>query len=123
MPVLRGRDGAQVALVLFWHHLGAPQGAEWRSSSAGGVRELLLLCWKAFRPREMEGGEGEASSALSWMGKCAGGSRNTASVPGRHLGGNVIFECYSNRVCVSLLAAPDPMVKVPRFQHHKSLQC
>lgn len=44
MPVLGGRDRAHVVLVLFWHHLGASQGAERRSSSAGGADKASSPC-------------------------------------------------------------------------------
>lgn len=73
MPVVGGRDGADVALVLFWHHLGTPEAAEWRSSSAGGdeggsspclAEEFLPVhweqCWEAFF---IQGNEGRSGSS------------------------------------------------------------
>lgn len=72
-----------MVLVLFWHHLGAPQGAEWRSSSAGGAERASSPCLaegflfslslgssagKAFSPKEREVGQDQASSDLNLMG-------------------------------------------------------
>lgn len=99
MPVVGGRDGAHVALVLFWHNLGT----EWRSSSAGGAEGASSPCLaegflfslfigssagEVFLPRETEGGQDKASSDLSSMGNVLVAAplrdNSTASVPGRH---------------------------------------
>lgn len=65
MPVVGGRDRAHVALVLFWHHLGASQGAEWRSSSAGGAERAFSPCLTEGFPLSLSVGSCAGKAFLS----------------------------------------------------------
>lgn len=95
MPVVGGRDGTDVALVLFgitWEHLrqqsggaavlGVMRGAFLRVLQRSFFLSIGSSAGKAFLSRERKGGQDQASSDLSLMGNVlvAAPLRDTAAI-------------------------------------------